>query len=185
MRIALFLALLLFGGAGMTSAQTQYKGIPFPPYEFYEALLGYCQEGSLAALGRSIGYLSPLFEAIHEELEVDAREGIENSIRRADPAAAKRAVLRLIYLDLELNGRSACRAGSGATRLEFLQMAYTDYNFLSPTVRERDKSLDRSAKESFKQMYAVNDHAVVTESFERLLGRLSTVFEDAMVDEAH
>lgn len=171
-----FIAAALLVRPGGLAAQSQYKGIPFPPYEFYEAVLNQCGDENYNALGRSMEHLAPLLDAIQARLGADPRAEIASAIAEKDAEKTRAALLRLIFLDLKLNLEEAGRAAAAARRNDLLQMAYTNYYFLSHEVSRRDRALDRELRDAFKEAYAAGDSARSSQAIGHLVGMLSPIF---------
>lgn len=136
-------------------AQRQYEGLPFPPYEIFDALTGFAESSDFPAAQRAASRIKPLFEA----LDPHGRKGLEHAVRdgcaRRDAPALRRAVLAVILEDLHSNLAAAREAPARVADL--LQMAFIDYQFLSPAVRARDKGRDAEIRRGFKAAYRARD----------------------------
>lgn len=167
---------LALAAPGLPAAQVQYRGIPFPPYEFYEALIQQSEDADFSAMTQSIAYLTPLFRAVQERFAADPRAEIEQAIAGRDATRARAAVLRLVFLDLKLNLDEAASVPTVKRRKELLQIAYTDYYFLSGEVGRRDRALDRELRQLFRSAYASTDSAGSSQSIGHLMGKLAVIF---------
>lgn len=161
--LAFRLALAATGCAAW--AQRQYEGLPFPPHEIFDALTGFAESSDFPAVQRAASRIKPLFKA----LDPEGRKGLEHAVRdscaRRDAPGLRRAVLALILEDLHFN-LAAAREDS-ARVADLLQMAFIDYQFLSPAVRARDKGLDAEVRRGFKAAYRARD---ATELAKRVKG---------------
>lgn len=132
--------------------QRQYSGLRFPPYEIFQALTGYAEDGSLAALSAATTHLPSLTAALDPGGERDLLGAIRRAAASGDRGAAARAVRELVGQDLRFNLAEFRRAPGGRKR-DLLQMAFMDYHFLSAAVRARDPALDRVVRRAFKTAY--------------------------------
>ena len=186
MRRGLFAAgLAVAMGWGTLSAQKQYEGIPFPPYEFFEALLGNAEDGNFQALAKSLDYLRPLFEAIRAGPGEDPEAAIRRAAQERSSAGATRAVLRLIFLDMRMNLAAAESAADEAGRKTGVQMAYADYTFLSPVIYRKDKSLDAVLKKTFKALYRSTDRKLIAEKITSMVEQIDGIVKGPEEHAAH
>lgn len=146
---AILLIFLLFRVKGAQS--DQYEGIPFPPYEFFEAVLTYSQERDFPALETSLRYLKPLLDALKDQGR-DIGEELRSAVAEKDALVTRRALRKLILMDMRHNLAEASRADDERRRRERLQMAYVDFYFLS-TSGDRGDGFDDNgkARSLFKQ----------------------------------
>lgn len=137
------------------AAPHQYERLRFAPYEVFEAMLAYAEQGDFEPLLRGASYASPLFEALPGGAEVERQ--LKKAAATRDSRAALAAVQRLLLIDLRFNMRGA--AGPGGLERERLQMAFVDYHFLAPRVRAADARLDRRIRAAFRTAYETGDTA--------------------------
>ena len=167
----------MLGCARLGLAQDQYRGLPYPPNEIFEAMLGYAEEDGFPGLTASLRYIQPLTAALHREFKLDPEAGIRAALAEKNAEKARLAVLGLIFLDLRLNLRTAGEAEEAAKRAESVQMAFLDFELLSPAIKAKNRVLDRTAHEDFRRMYAAKDRMSVQTLAEKLLGRLAPAIE--------
>lgn len=137
----------------------QYAGIPLPPYEFYEALLGLTEAGDFDGLRRAMRHLSPLFSTLRERFGRDVEAELALAALERDGPRALAAVLRIILLDMRLNLLEALEADAEG-RNAFIQMAYMDYRFLAVRLESRDRALGVRVRTDFKTAFRARDRAV-------------------------
>ncbi|MBI5623966.1 MAG: hypothetical protein HY924_09320 [Elusimicrobia bacterium] len=171
--------MLLLSCAQFSLAQEQYRGLPYPPNEIFEAMLSYAEDGGFQGLTASLAYVRPLSEVLNREFKVDAEAGIRDAIAAKSPAEARKAVLRLIYLDLRLNIRTAGETEDAARREEAVQLAFLDYGFLSREIKAKDRLLDQEIKRCFRKLYRCRKRSEARGLCEDLLRRLASVLEDS------
>lgn len=143
----------------VSGAREQYEGIPLPPYEFYEALLGLTEARDFDGLRRAVRHLEPLFSALRIRFGRDMGIEITRAAAEGDGSGALAAVLRLILLDMRLNLLEALEAGA-QEREALVQMAYLNYRFLAERLEPRDRALGARVRAAFKAAYRTRDRAV-------------------------
>lgn len=176
-KLALIL-LLLFSPLSIF-AQKQYEGIPFAPYEFYEALLVYDKEGNLDGISRLLKHLKPLLHHLYDEFGTDWEREINQGIRKRTAEKVRAAILKLIFTDMRSHLTAANRAKTRSQRKKRLYMAYTNYAFLSPTISRKDKKLDLAIRKTFRDIYRSKDKTFISKKAKWLLTALSkAIFQE-------
>lgn len=155
--------LLLLDLRGSVWAQRQYSALPFPPYEIYEAVLGYAEASNLEGISKTLPYLKPLFNVLLERRDKDFETIIRRALDAKNPNAAKAALLEMIFEDMLFNLEAADGTRGVAQYREALQMAFMDYHFLSPAVRSSDPSLDDAVLREFKMAYRLGKNKRILE----------------------
>src|SRR6266404_4240388 len=89
------------------AAENQYRGISFPPNEFYEALVGYAQGADYASLSRSLSYLDPLFAVLEKNYHENFKAGLEAAIGQKNHQRVQSAVFRCLIMDMQYNLEAA------------------------------------------------------------------------------
>ena len=145
--------LLLMDLQGGLWAQRQYSALPFPPYEIYEAVIGYAEASDLKGVSKTLPYLKPLFNALRKRRGKDFETSIRRALDAKIPSTAKAALLEMIFEDMLFNLEAADATGAVAQYRESLQMAFMDYHFLSPAVRSSNPALDAAVLRGFKLAY--------------------------------
>ncbi len=168
--------MLAFPPASAARAQDQYRGLPFPPDEIYEAMLGYADSGGFQGLTASLRYVHPLSTTLRESFQEDPEAGIRAAAVRGSPAEAREAVLRLIFLDLRYNLAAAAAEEDAAKRAQQVRLAALDYSFLSPRLRAADRAVDRAAQELLRRLLRDPQRRRTKELSETLLALLGPSF---------
>ncbi|MFA6318595.1 MAG: hypothetical protein WC943_14395 [Elusimicrobiota bacterium] len=165
---------VLLGCGGLALAQGQYRGLPFPPDEIFEAMLSYADDGGFKGLSAALGYVRPLTDRLKREFKEDVEEDLRAAIAQRDRRKCRMAVASLIFLDMRLNLKAATEAEDESLRAALVQMAFIDYGFLSPEIKAADRALDKAARDAFRRMHRARDSALIKELAAGLLGRLWT-----------
>lgn len=140
-------------GTGVLAAKNQYEGIPYPPFEFFEAIVGYADRQDYPALSKCLEYLKPVNQAIRKDWNVDPCAEIEKGIFRKDAAIVRKAVWKLIFFDMKVNLQNAQKADDWSKQREAVQMAYVNYMFLAPVIARQSKDQERALREMLKKIY--------------------------------
>ncbi|MBI4133978.1 MAG: hypothetical protein HY475_00990 [Candidatus Terrybacteria bacterium] len=156
-------------------AQQQYKDIALPPYEFYEALVGYAENENYDGLGRAMRHLDPLFSAVRERFGTDVKGDMQLGMRQRDNQKVLASIFRLLFLDMKLN-LEAARKARPADKNQMIEMGYLNYRFLSPRVAARNKKMDAAIKADFKAAYRSEDATVVAEKVKAIVSSASELF---------
>lgn len=145
------LAALLAVFSSPASGQLQYEGIPVPPYEFYEALLAYADQGDYDSLPRGLKSILPLLKYLDRTYGERLQEQLNAAVRDHDSARLMERLHRVIYLDL-VSHLEATVAGPVTSRRDRAQMAFINYTFLSPEVRRHSRERDQAIRRSFREL---------------------------------
>ena len=177
--------MILLGCAHLGLAHDQYRGLPYPPNEMFEAMLNYADDGGFQGLSASLVYVHPLAAELQREFGVGAEAGIRRAISEKSAPKARLAVLRLIALDMRLNLKTAGETDDAGRRVESVQMAFLDYGFLAPGIKVLDRPLDREAKDAFRRLYRSLDRSEVKGLSEELLAKLMPALAQGSSDDIH
>jgi hypothetical protein len=159
------------------SAQAQYEGLSFAPYEIYEAILLYADDSNFEGLEKSLKYLRPLLKYLGREYGQDLEGEIKKKIDGRDAPAVKRLLCKVILADMHLHLRAAEAPGRKGDFAERIQMAYTNYKLLSPVIVVRGgKSADAELRKAFKDLYRADDKAFISRKSAWILSALPLGF---------
>jgi hypothetical protein len=157
--LAAFLCLSTVTGTSL-AAENQYRGISFPPNEFYEALIGYAQGADYTSLSRALSYLNPLFAALERHFHENIKSVLQAAIEQRNPQRVQSAVIRCLLLDMEFNLDAAGSESAESPRKERILMAYTNYTYLSPILAKSHPSRNVSIGMALKELYRTPEQSV-------------------------
>jgi hypothetical protein len=157
------------------AAENQYRGIAFPPNEFYEALVGYAQGADYASLSRSLSYLDPLFTALEKRFHENFRTNLQTAIEQRNPQRVLSAVFRCLIMDMQFNLEAAGSESAEAPRKERILMAYTDYTFLSPILAKTDPIRAAALGKALKKLYRTHEQDVAQSTILWLGNQISEI----------
>jgi hypothetical protein len=157
------------------AAENQYRGIAFPPNEFYEALIGYAQTADYTSLSRALTYLDPLFATLERRFHENIKAGLQTAIDQRNPRHVQSAVFRCLIKDMEFNLDAAGSESAESPRKERILMAYTNYTFLSPTLSKSDSPRNASIGLALKELYRSPEQSVAQTKIAWLENQLNEI----------
>ena len=118
--------------------------------------------------------LAPLFRSVRQATGEDTEGEIRKAIEDKDASRAQKSVLKLIFLDMDLNLEDAAQASDESERKQYIQKAFSNYGFLSTAVSQEHKSLDQGIRQAFKEMFHADDRSPIATQVKGLIGKIST-----------
>lgn len=139
-------ALLAFPGQGWCAA------LPAPPQQMFEAMLLYAEQGDFAKAGRILEKLAPLLDELRAAYGTDLAGETREALKKGGAWEAQTAILKVVYYHMKLELSAALKA-EGRSAIGSVRMAYLDYLFLVPRLKDRDKKPAAEAELRFKAVH--------------------------------